>query len=246
MAIQNGTTKGPMKLDSGLCINCWLHSFSANKPFCSPLSPDAISKRRREYSKGEMVIRTGEPAKGIFCIQQGSVKVARRGKESTEFIPWIANPGDLLGLSAIISEDSFTFSASAVSHVTACFIPAPILKQMLLTEPEAFMKILKKVCENLNLLEDRIASLSSRKKTEVLAEVLLSISSKSAPLIKDSQAVGCTIRDLAGLTGTSKNYLNKILADLCEKEIISVHNRKVRIQNRDALLNIAMGSHTDD
>jgi CRP/FNR family transcriptional regulator len=167
--------------------------------------------------------------------------VARKGKESHEFIPWIANPGDILGLSAIISEDIFTFTASAISQVSACYIPANVLQELLVNEPEAFIKLLSRVCERLNSLEDRIASLSTRKKREVLAEVLIAITSLSESL-SDGSAVNCSIKDLASLTGTSKNYMNKILADFCVKEIISVHNRKVIIQNREALLGIAKGN----
>jgi CRP-like cAMP-binding protein len=246
MAIDIATRKGIMKSASGHCPNCWLHDFSASKQNCLSHSPDSNSKQKRQYSKGETVIRNGEPAKGIFCLQEGAVKVSRKGKQSNEFIPWIAKPGDILGLNAIISEDVFSFSASALNQVTACFVPAPDLQKMLVNEPEAFIKILKNVCESLNSLEDKITSLSSRKKTEVLAEVLIAITSQTKPLVNDGSPIGFSIRDLAGLTGTSKNYLNKILADLSEKDIISVHNRKVIIQNREALLNIAIGNATDD
>jgi CRP/FNR family transcriptional regulator len=241
MAIETSTRKDPRKFASGSCENCWLSNFSNAKLTCVHPSNGTGSKQKREYSKGECLIRSGEPAKGIFCIQQGIVKVARKGKESTEFIPWIANSGDILGLSAIISDDVFTFSASAISQVSSCFVPASVLQELLVNEPEAFIQLLTRVCERLNALEDRIASLSTRKKREVLAEVLIAITTLTQSLT-DGSPVNCSIKDLASLTGTSKNYMNKILADFCEKEIISVHNRKVIIQNREALLSIAKGN----
>ncbi len=227
---------------SAQCQNCWLQTFSGKTEFCGAVSSGSANRQKKVYSKGENLIRSGDPAKGVFCIASGIAKVSRRGKESTEFIPWVARPGDILGLNAIISDEAFSFSASAISPITACFIPADVLQQLLLRDPQAFMKLLKRVSDSLTLLEDRIASLSTRKKRELLAEVLISITTPAKEESKSATLIQCSVKDLASLTGTSKNYMNKLLADFSEKEIISVRNRNVIIRNREALSSIATGN----
>jgi len=242
MTQETRTKKNLAKNTSGLCANCWLADFSCFHSALESFSSDQIAKQNKAYSKGEYLIRSGDSAKGIFCIQHGLVKVSKIGKERHEFIPWLANEGDVIGLNAIISDETFSFSAKAISSVTACFIPAGILQNLLVHEPHAFLTLLKGVCERLNSLENRIASFSTRKKREVLAEVLMEITSRLNPASDSKVPVQCSIEDLAGLTGTSKNYLHKILADFSENEILHVHNRKVIIKNRQALSLIAAGN----
>ncbi len=180
-------------------------------------------------------------AKGIYCILQGLVKITKNGRKDVEFIPWIARPGDIVGLSAIFSDNSSSFSAIAITPVKACFISSQLFTSLLTSKSTAFNKLTKRICQSLNILEERITSLSGRNKGEILAEILLmSIQDTTAPLPK-GMPITCSRTDLAALVGTTKTYINKMLAELVEKEIILMHNRRVLIKNKEALTLVASG-----
>jgi CRP-like cAMP-binding protein len=56
-----------------------------------------VSKRRIEFRKREILFSQGEPAKNIFYIQEGSVKLAVTSTAGKEAVVTILGPGDFLG-----------------------------------------------------------------------------------------------------------------------------------------------------
>ena len=53
--------------------------------------------------------------------------------------------------------------------------------------------------------------------------------------------INYSIKDLANIIGTTKNYLYKILSDFNSKKVISMHNKKLVIKDFDKLSLIAIG-----
>ncbi len=47
---------------------------------------------------------------------------------------------------------------------------------------------------------------------------------------------------MASFMGTTKNYLYKIIAEFTDKKILLVHNRKMVVNNMEALSLIAKGN----
>ncbi len=130
--------------DSANCENCWVNNFSAFKN-CSPEIRQEITNntKTREYNKGEYMIKTGETERGVFCIQKGLVKVSKKGNRKKEFILWLAEADDLIGLNSFIDDEPFSYSATAISPVTACFILSSDLKKILKKEPIIFVHLIK-------------------------------------------------------------------------------------------------------
>ena len=54
--------------------------------------------------------------------------------------------------------------------------------------------------------------------------------------------INYSIKDLASLIGTTKSYLYKILLEFTNKKILSVHNRRIFINNMNALTAVAIGN----
>src|ERR1700676_2951139 len=56
-----------------------------------------VSKRLIEFRKKQLLFSQGEPAKNIFYIQEGSVKLAVTSTAGKEAVVTILGPGDFLG-----------------------------------------------------------------------------------------------------------------------------------------------------
>lgn len=240
----NFNSKNTITVNTVNCESCWLNNFSAFKNCPSQIRNDILENTQsRIYNKGEYLMKNGEAVSGVFCIQEGIVKVTKNGNRNKEYILWIAGKGDIVGLNSFIDDEPFSFSASAIDHVTACFIPAFDLKILLQKEPVIFVQLMKSLCEKLNFIEQRITSLSGKKIKEQCAEMLISIASQSNSENDKRLYINYSINDLASLIGTTKNYLYKILLEFNNKKVLSIHNRKMYISDMGALSSIAIGSN---
>ena len=104
-----------------------------------------------------------------------------------------------------------------------------------------FIQLMKKLCDKLNLIEQRITSISRKSIRELCAETLVTIAVQNSSKKKNNLNINYSINDLACLVGTTKNYLYKVLLEFTEKKILSIQNRKLTVINMDALLLIAEG-----
>ena len=224
------------------CIQCSLREFSVFKDCPENLLNEVFThKSLKKFSKGEFLINRNDEFKGVFCIQQGVVKVCKMGNANKEFILWFARPGDIIGLDSFINNEDYSFSASAIDEVLVCFIPSVDFKFILNKDPAISIGLMKDLCVKINFIEDRITSISRKKIREQFAEMLISLSIKNKKTLENTIPVNYSVKDLANIIGTTKNYLYKILSDLSEQKVVSMQHRKLVIKDFDKLSHIAVG-----
>ena len=84
------------------CVNCKLKNSNF---FCS-LAPEAMSAFNRikhvsSYPEGAMVFLEGQPARGVYLLCQGRVKLMTANSEGKTLILKIGEPGEVLGLQSV-------------------------------------------------------------------------------------------------------------------------------------------------
>ena len=75
----------------------------------------------------------GQPGDGIFIVRSGRVKEVMLSCEGKALIVRIAGRGDILGLSAVISERAYETSAEALEPVQVDFVPGDKFRRLLKT-----------------------------------------------------------------------------------------------------------------
>ncbi len=230
----------PVAAVSGSCENCWLNSFATFKNYSlQHMVEKFLDRKTIEYKKGEYLVKSGDCLTGVYCIKKGSVKISQKGTRKKEFILWIAGAGDTVGLNSFINDDVFSFSASAREPVSTCFLPAPGLKILLNKEPQVFVQLMKKVCDKLDFVEQRIASISRKNIREQCAEILVFAAKQISSESSSETCINYTVTDLASLVGTTRDYMYKILLEFTDKKILSIQNTKIVVNDPEALAIIA-------
>lgn len=225
------------------CTNCWVDNFPKNKNCLAGLRGNfLLKKEERKYNKGAHLLKNGEAVSGVFCIQKGNVKIFKKGIKNKDFIMWVAGKGDVVGLNSFINDDFYSFSAAAISETNVCFIPERNLKILFNKKPVFFLKLMKNLCNKINFVEHRIISISKKSIKEQCAELIISIADQDSLESDKKVILNYSVKDLASFLGTTKNYLYKVLEDFTTKEILSVSNRKLVINNMKALSLIASGN----
>jgi CRP/FNR family transcriptional regulator, cyclic AMP receptor protein len=176
------------------------------------LNSVGVSKRRIEFRKRQTLFSQGEPAKNIFYIQEGSVKLAVTSAAGKEAVVTILGPGDFLGEACLAGQPLWIATATAMTPGGALVVEKAEMLRLLHTEHEFSDRFISyMVTRNLRTEEDLIDQLfnSSEKR---LARTLLLLARYGKPnqaltLPKVSQTV---LAEMIGTTRTRVNYfMNK-------------------------------------
>jgi|SRR5581483_11916190 len=79
----------------------------ADTPILGGLPDHALSRlvdaaRVVRLDTGEVVIREGEPPRGMFIVREGELEICKRGRNGNEFCLAVLRPGDCVGEMSLI------------------------------------------------------------------------------------------------------------------------------------------------
>jgi CRP-like cAMP-binding protein len=191
------------------------------------------------YKKKQIIFYEGNHPFGIYCINQGKIKIYKISESGKEQIIRFAKEGDILGYRSLISGEPYRASAETLTDSVVCFIPKEIMFGLIEKDRPFSLKFMRFLCAELGSAENRMLNLSQKPVTERLAEMLLILKEKFG-LESDNQTikVSLTREDLASFTGTATETVVRLLKDLKEKKLIDVEGRKIKLLNINGLIKL--------
>lgn len=224
------------------CQDCESRKSSLFDQLCSDeLSKLSLKKTCNIYKKGQVIFYEGNQPAGLYCVNQGKIKVYKMGKSGKEQIVRMAKPGDLLGYRSLIGEEVYTASAEALEDSRICFIDKNDFLHVLKNNQDLPTRVMQKLCLELKEAENYLQSLSQKSVRERLAETLLILKKKYGTLQDNPDILGITLtrEDLANYVGTATETVIRLLSDMKEEGVIQFEGRKLKILAEDKLLEIA-------
>jgi CRP/FNR family transcriptional regulator, polysaccharide utilization system transcription regulator len=193
------------------------------------------------FKKGEMLFSAGEHAKGLYCIDKGSVKLYR-GEPDNQRILHLAATGEILGLHSVVNNHPYINSASAITGVKACFIEAGEFLSMVESNNTYKLLVMKSLCLRIDTMEEQIISVAENSAEKRLAGTLLLLFEKYGVNKAKVLNITLTIEEIASFSYTSKSYMKKIISEFIRKELILFNEGKISILNIEQIKNLALQS----
>ncbi len=189
------------------------------------------------YPKGAMLFIEGQQARGVFVLCTGKVKLSTSSRDGKTIITKISEPGDVLGLNAVISTRPYEVTAEMMEPGQANFIPRDSLMHFLREFPEVAMKVAQQLSRNYYTAYEEIRTLGlTVSPSEKFAKLLLSWSTK------DSQADGSaqvkltlTHEEIAEIIGTTRETVSRLFSDFKRKQLMQLKGATLVIRSRVAL-----------
>jgi CRP/FNR family cyclic AMP-dependent transcriptional regulator len=202
------------------------------------LNSAGVSKKQIEFRKKQTLFSQGEPAKQVFYIHEGNVKLAVTSTAGKEAVVTILGPGDFLGEACLAGQPLWIATATAMTPGRALVIEKREMLRVLHSEQEFSDRFISyMVTRNLRTEEDLIDQLfnSSEKR---LARALLLLARYGKPnqtltLPKVSQTV---LAEMIGTTRTRVNYfMNKFkkLGFIEDDRGLKINNSLLSVVLRD-------------
>jgi CRP/FNR family transcriptional regulator, cyclic AMP receptor protein len=194
------------------------------------------------YPKGAVLFVEGQAPRGIFVLCKGRVKMSICATDGKTLIVKIAEPGEVLGLSATVSGKPYELTAETVDPCQVNFVKRDDFLRFLREHSDACFKVAEQLSEKYNNACHEVRSLGlSHSAGEKLAKLLLDWSSKNGEAAKQEPRLklALTHEEIAQMIGTSRETVTRLFADLKKRQIIQTKGSTLVIRNKPALKLIA-------
>jgi CRP/FNR family transcriptional regulator len=225
------------------CITCKLRTA---RIFCDlpPIALQAFEniKYAAAYPPGAVLFVEGQIPRGIFVLCKGSVKLSINSPNGRTVIVKLAEPGEVLGLSATISGKPYEVTAETLDPCQVNFVKREEFLHFLKDDVEACFKVAQQLSEKYHNACKEAGTLGlSHSAAEKLAKLLLEWSGKNGESAKPEPRLKLrlTHEEIAQMIGTSRETVTRLFADLRKRQILQAKGSNVVIRNSAALRGIA-------
>jgi CRP/FNR family transcriptional regulator len=189
------------------------------------------------YPRGAMLFIEGQQSRGVFVLCTGRVKLSTTSREGKTIITKISEPGDVLGLNAVVSSRPYEVTAEMMEPGQANFVPRDSLLQLMKDFPEVSLRVAQQVSRNYFTAYEEIRTLGlSISPSEKFAKLLLSWSPEMAQ--KDGSAhlrLTLTHEEIGELIGTTRETVSRLFSDFKKKQLVQLKGATLVIRSRPAL-----------
>ena len=220
------------------CVHCPLRK--ANW-FChlsgGLLNSFSASSHLATYPGGAILFIEGQMPRGAFVLCSGKVKLSTTSREGKVLILKIVDPGEVIGLSAVISGEAYEITAETLEPCLVNFVDGDGLLRLMERSGELGLRSAQAVSREFQYAYREIHELVlARSSSGKLARLLLSWMSG---VEKENREVRIhapvTHEEMAQRIGASRETVTRLLSELRKKDLIRLDGTTLIIRNRTAL-----------
>src|SRR4051812_6284623 len=194
------------------------------------------------YPKGAVLFVEGQAPRGIFVLCKGRVKLSICATDGKTLILKIAEPGEVLGLSATVSGKPYELTAETIDPCQVNFVKREDFLRFLKEHSDACFKVAEQLSDKYNNACHEVRSLGlSHSAGEKLAKLLLEWSARSGESNKTEPRVrlSLTHEEIAQMIGTSRETVTRLFAELKKRQIVLARGATLVVKNKAALRALA-------
>lgn len=217
-------------------------------PLFSSLDSQALHALTKEmqhqsYSKGELIVREGDPAKGFVVIKEGSAKAFKSTSDGREQILYIFPAHDYFGARFLFTEDEVPYSVEALEDTKVCSLSKAQFRRLLAENSEVALQIIEAMANRMSRLETVMQSMGGRNADVRLAVLLLELKDSYGRMNGPFLEIHLPLsrEGLANYLGLARETLSRKFAQFEEEGILeNLGNKIVRILDYERLTELAV------
>ena len=190
----------------------------------------------RRFDAGEVIFLEGDPAAGLWIVEEGSVKIFKLNPDGGEHILHLRGPGTSFNDIAALDGGANPANAAALSaHADVWLVPQPVIQYVLTHNAQVAFNVIRLLAARVRSLVTQIEDLALYSVMVRLARFLLKQAadpSLSAP--------GVTRTAIAAHINTTPQTISNLLRALEEAGAIQFDRHRIVIVNERVLRSIAL------
>jgi CRP/FNR family cyclic AMP-dependent transcriptional regulator len=220
------------------CITCHLRSRSF---FCdlSPRTLQAFDKIKHAavFPEHAVVLVEGQRACGIFVLCQGRAKLSTTSKDGKTLIVRIAEPGEVLGLHAVVTGGRYELTVETMQPCQLNFVGREDMLRFLREHADAALHATQHLARDCTDAYGVVRAIGlSHSVSERFARFLLETAANGK--VRNGRVrvrLAMTHEEISQLVGTSRETITRLLSEFRRNELAELQGSTLIIHNRPAL-----------
>lgn len=188
----------------------------------------------RTFEKKQYIYYPQEPSKNIFLLKEGRVKIGTYSSEGKEVIKSIVYPGQLFGELGLIGEQRRSdFAKSLNESVKVDIINIDDMRHVMNGDMQLNLKVMTQIGNRLRKVERRLESLIFKSARARIVDLLKDMANERGLKIGYEVLLRqfFSHREIAAMTGTSRQTVTKVLSDLKRSNLIHTDRKNILIRD---------------
>lgn len=191
------------------------------------------------YKKDDFIYFKDQSSEKIYMVSSGRVKIGSYAPDGKEIVKAILTRGEVFGELALAGEEVRQDFAQAMDHDTrVCDMTIEDLQNLMVENKELNLKIMKIIGFRLRKVERRIESLVFKDARTRIVDFLREMAEEKGQKVGFEMMIKnhFTHKDIASLTGTSRQTVTTVMNELRESNLINFDRRRILIRDLEKLI----------
>ncbi|MEM9275722.1 MAG: global nitrogen regulator NtcA [Cyanobacteria bacterium P01_F01_bin.143] len=191
------------------------------------------------FERGKTIFFPGDPAERVFFLVKGAVKLSRVYEAGEEITVALLRENSVFGVLSLITGQKSDRFYHAVAFTPVELLSAPIeqVERALKENPDLSMLMLRGLSSRILQTEMMIETLAHRDMASRLVSFLLILCRDFG--VPTSEGIRIDLKlshqAIAEAIGSTRVTVTRLLGDLRDQEMISIHKKKITVYNPVAL-----------
>ncbi|MBD2327502.1 MAG: global nitrogen regulator NtcA [Alkalinema sp. CACIAM 70d] len=187
------------------------------------------------FERGKTIFFPGDPAERVYFLQKGAVKLSRVYEAGEEITVALLRENSVFGVLSLITgqkADRF-YHAVAFTPVELLSVPIEQVEKALKENPDLSMWMLKGLSSRILQTEMMIETLAHRDMGSRLVSFLLILCRDFGVPGQNGITIDLKLshQAIAEAIGSTRVTVTRLLGDLRQDEMISIHKKKITVHN---------------
>jgi CRP/FNR family transcriptional regulator, cyclic AMP receptor protein len=193
------------------------------------------------FPEGAIIFMEGQPARGVYVLRKGRVKLLTTNSDGHTLIMKIAKPGEALGLNSVITGKPNDLTAEILQPAELAFIPRADFMKCITEHGDACMYFGSHLSRDCQAAYDLVRSIGlSQSVSERLARFLLDWSTNGSAMDGTVRVkMALTHEEIAQLIGASRETVTRTLSEFKRQRTIEMNGSTLVLKNKPALESLA-------
>lgn len=196
---------------------------------------------RRQFRQGENIFQEGDPGQVLYMIETGQVRIYVQGEDGQEASVVVYGPTDIFGELAVIDGLPRSASAVAMEDTIVYTLNRDLFREHMKRTPQLALNFMRALSVRVRYSTQQVGSLTLLEVPARLARKLVELAQQYGVVEESGVRINLSINqsDLASLTGTTRESINKALAVFKRQGLITMPLQgQITIVDPDALREI--------
>lgn len=192
----------------------------------------------KHLEKGRFLFQESTPASDLYYILKGKVEVSKVVPDGRELTMRICSENDLVGETVLFSQNpKYMMNAKMLEDGTVAVISKEALEEKIASDSHLAVDMMTWLSVQNRKNQSKFRDMLLHGKKGAFYSTLIRLSNSYGTEVENGKVINLpfTNQELANFCGTSREVVNRMLAQLRKKNVISINKGRITILDLDYL-----------